>query len=233
MSRSSPRISGIRSVVPPSNGAPSLVPTKPMTAQSPSFAPRSSTAAEGRVLVAQLVDDVVDLGVVDRLDLGLEREVGVVAELDLGPHLDRGLEAERLALDGLDDLDVRVGQRDDVLLEDRLAVRVLDEVLDGLVEDRAGAEDALEDGARGLAGPEAGDARPAGQAADGVAHGAVELVGGDLDLEEDGALGGGGRGHLHRTASIGWADRLRAGGPRTLVGEVGLEPTRRSRGTGS
>ena len=45
ISRSSPMISGIRSVVPPSNGAPSFVPSKPITAQSPSFAPRSSTAA--------------------------------------------------------------------------------------------------------------------------------------------------------------------------------------------
>ena len=38
-------ISGIRSVVPPSNGTPSFVPAKPITAQSPFFAPRSSTAA--------------------------------------------------------------------------------------------------------------------------------------------------------------------------------------------
>ena len=39
---------------------------------------------EGRVLVAQLLDDLVDPGVVDDLDLGLEVEVLVVAELDLG-----------------------------------------------------------------------------------------------------------------------------------------------------
>ena len=93
-----------------------------------------------RVLVAQLVDDLVDLGVVDRLDLGREVEVLVVAELDLGPDLDGRLEDDGLALLGLDDLDVGVGQRQDGLLDERLAVGVLDEVLDGLVEDGAGAE---------------------------------------------------------------------------------------------
>ena len=91
-----------------------------------------------------------------------------------------------------------------------------------------------------LPGRKPGDARAAGKAADGVADGAVEAVGRDLDLEEDGALGGGGRGHLHRTASIGWVAgprprrrRRRAAREEPLVGEVGLEPTRRSRGTGS
>ncbi len=44
MRRSSPMISGIRSEVPPSNGTPSFVPAKPMTAQSPFCAARSSTA---------------------------------------------------------------------------------------------------------------------------------------------------------------------------------------------
>ena len=191
ISRSSPMISGIRSVVPPSNGTPSLrareADDRPVAVLRPAVLDRR----EGRVLVAQLLDDVVDLGVVDGLDLGREVEVRVVAELDLGPHLDRRLEPERLALDGLDDLDVGIRQRDDVLLDERLAIRVLDQVLDGLVEDGARAEDALEDGPRGLAGPEPGDARAAGQAADGVADGAVEAVGRDLDLEEDGALGAG------------------------------------------
>jgi len=38
----------------------------------------------------------------------------------------------------------------------------------------------------------------------GVANRAVEPVGGDLDLEEDGALGCRGGRHIHRPASIGW-----------------------------
>ena len=116
------------------------------------------------------------------LDLGPEVEALVVAELDLGPHLDRGLEDERLALLGLHDVDVGIGQRQDVLLDERLAVGVLDEVVDGLVEDRAGAEVALEDRARRLARTEAGDARSAREAADGVIDGAAEAFGG-LDPE--------------------------------------------------
>ncbi len=67
------------------------------------------------VLVAQLLDDLVDPGVVDGLDLGREREVPVVAEGDLGADLDGGLEDDRLAFLGRDDLDVGVGQGQDVL----------------------------------------------------------------------------------------------------------------------
>ena len=77
-----------------------------------------------------------------------------------------------------DDVDVGVGQRQDLLLDEGLAVGVLDEVLDGLVEDRAGAEVALEDRARRLARTEAGDPRPAREAADGVIDGAAEAFGG-------------------------------------------------------
>ena len=110
---------------------------------------------EGRVLVAQLVDDLVDLRLVDLLDLGGEVEVRVVAELHLGAHLDGRLEAQRLALDRLDDLDVGVGERDDALLDHGVAVRDLDQLLHGLVQDRGGPEDALEDGPGRLAGAEA------------------------------------------------------------------------------
>ena len=141
-------------------------------------------------------------GVVDRLDLGLEVEVLVVAELDLGADLDGRLEDERLALLGLDDLDVGVRQRQDLLLDERVAVGRLDEPVDGLVEDGAVAEDALEDAARRLAGPEAGDAGPLREGPDGLADGPGELLGRDLDLEDDRALGGWGRGDVHRRRSI-------------------------------
>ncbi len=140
---------------------------------------------ERRVLVPQLLDDLVDPGVVDGLDLRLEVEVLVVAELDLGRHLDGRLEDERLALLGLDHLDVRVGQRHEVLLDHRLAVAVADEVLDGLVEDDARAEVPLEDRSRSLAGAEAGDARVARQPADGVVDGAAQTFRGKLDFEQD------------------------------------------------
>ena len=133
---------------------------------------------EGRVLVAQLLEDLVDARVVDGVDLRAEVEALVVAELDLGRDLDGRLEDERLPLLGLHDIDVGVGQRQDVLLDEGLAVGVLDEVLDGFVEDRAGTELALEDGARGLARPEAGDPRPARQVAHGVIDRPAEALGG-------------------------------------------------------
>ena len=189
-----------------------------------------------RVLVAQLLDDLVDLGVVDRLDLGPEVEVLVVAELDLGADLDGRLEDERLALLGLDDLDVGVGQRQDLLLDEGLAVGVLDEVLDGLVEDRARPEVPLEDGARRLARPEAGDARPARQPADGVVRwrgrGARRAA---RSRARWSTLGPGvvviciaGK----YTGEAGTRVRT-APSAADLVGERGIEPPRRSRGTGS
>ena len=63
------------------------------------------------------------------------------------------------------------------------------------------------------------------EAPDGVADGAVETVGGDLDLEEDRALGGGAGGHIHRPASIGWVAASGAAG-----GGAGETPRSRASG---
>src|SRR5207244_11365993 len=112
-------------------------------------------ARERGVLVAELVDDRGDLRVVDRLDLGPEVEVAVVAQPDLRPDRNGGLEDDRLARFGLDDLDLGPRQGDLLALADRLAIGVGDEVLDRLVHDRLGTEDALEHGAWRLARPEA------------------------------------------------------------------------------
>jgi hypothetical protein len=97
----------------------------------------------------------------------------------------------------LHDLDVGVGQRQDRLLDQGRAIRVVDEMLHRFVEHDAGPEGALEHRARCLAGPEAGDARPAAEAADCVLDGAGEPLGRQLDFEDDGTLGGGGGGDLH------------------------------------
>ena len=155
-----------------------------------------------RVLVTQVVDDLVDLAVVDGLDLGPEVEALVVAELDLGADLDGRLEAKGLPLLGLQDLDVGVGERQDPLLDDRLAVGVLDEVVDGVVEDRGGADDPLQDVARRLAGPEPGDPMAAREVRDRLLDLALEALGRELDLELDGALGRGGGRDCHRPGSI-------------------------------
>ena len=158
---------------------------------------------QAAVLVAKLLDDAIDLGVVDGLDLGPEIEVLVVAENDLGADLDGRLEDERLALLGLDDLDVRVREGQQRLLDEGVAVRVLHEPVDGFVEDGAGAEDRLEDAAWRLAGPEAGDSRPLRERSDGLADRAVKAIGRDFDLEDDRALGGRGGSDVHRRGSIG------------------------------
>ena len=194
---------------------------------------------QGRVLVEQFLDDLVDAGVVRGLDLRPEVEVLVVAELHLRADLDGRLEDEGLALLGLDDLHVRVGQGHDVLLDERVAVGRFGQVLDRVVEDRAGAQGSLQDRPRGLAGTEARDARPAGQVADRLGQLLVQAVGWELDLEHDGTVGSGGGGDLHRPRSIGRRHRGGRSRPdghapgRWLVGERGVEPPRRFRGTGS
>ena len=101
------------------------------------------------------------------VDLGRKVEVAVVAERDLGSDLDRDLEDQRLAFLGLDDVDLGVRQRQDVLLDEGVAVGVLDEVLDGVVDDGAGRQLSLEERSRRLARAEARDARRRGEVADG------------------------------------------------------------------
>ncbi len=103
-------------------------------------------------------------------------------------------------------------------------------MLDGLVEDDAGAEVALEDGSRRLARAEAGDAGPPGEGADGIVDGAVETLGRQLDLELDGRLGGGGSGDLHRPRSIGGDRRSGGSGRRQRRVRAGGRGGRRERG---
>ncbi len=163
--------------------------------------------AQRRLLVAELVHDALDLGVVDGLDLGPEREVGVVAQLHLGAQRHNRLVAERLPLLGLDDLDLGAPDDEDVGVVGGalrpLAVAGLDERLDGLVPDRALAQDTLEHAARGLARAEPGDPGALAQAAGGVGDGARNAIDGELHLDDEGALLGRGRSHMHGRGSIG------------------------------
>ena len=158
---------------------------------------RGPRPGQGRVLVAQLVDDLVDLGVVDRLDLGLKLKLRSRRASTSGRTWTVALKIERLALLGLDDLDVGVGQRDD--RPSRRAPR-----------GRRSATRCSTASSRTAPGPRTRSSMARGalpgrnpatrvraQAADGSRR-RVERVGGELDLEDDGALGGGGGGDMHR-----------------------------------
>ncbi len=157
---------------------------------------------EYRVLVAQLVDHLVDPGVVDRLDLRGEVEVAVVAELDRWSDLDGRLEDEALGLVRLDDFDVRRREGQHQQVGHGVAVAVVDQMLDGLVEHGTGAEDAVEHHARCLAGPKAGNLGTPAEPLDGVADGGIETIRRQLDFEDDRASGGGSDIDFHRPRSI-------------------------------
>ena len=146
--------------MPPSNGSPSRDPDERDDRVVAVLGAAVLDRGERRVLVAQLLEDLVDPGVVDRLDLGPEVEVLVVAELDLGRTWTVALKMSGLPSSAwTTSTSALVSGRMSCSIEG-LAIGVLDEVLDGLVEDRAGAEVALEDRSRRLARPEARDARP-------------------------------------------------------------------------
>ncbi len=114
-------------------------------------------------------------------------------------------------------------------LDQRLAVGPLDEAVDGLVEHGSGPEHSLEDGSRRLAGSEAGDAGAAAEGADGLVDGAAEALGGELDLENDGALRGRGGCDVHRRGSIG---RVAGRGPCSRVSGGGRRVRCRSASSG-
>jgi hypothetical protein len=69
---------------------------------------------------------------------------------------------------------IRIGDRQDALLDQGLPVRVLDEVVDRLVQHDARPQDSLQHRAGRLARAKAGDARAAREAPDGVVDSAGE-----------------------------------------------------------
>ena len=161
-----PRCSATSPPVPPSNGAPSILPVKSMVTRSPfsALAP-SPLAANGRLCSAIAAQRLVDLGVGHLGVQPLELDALEVGELDRRQDLDRHRVGEiGLALDHLLDRALLLRQRHlrlahelEAALGDDLGVGLAHRGLDRLGHHRAAIE-ALEMGDRHLAGTEAVDA---------------------------------------------------------------------------
>ena len=174
---------------PPSNGVPSIVPSKSMTRKSPSWAPRS-TAVSSATRRAQPLDLGVDglLRHVGRLLHALEALVGLHLRRRL--HLHLGRERERRALVGavrpvdrrpVDGVDARHGDGPRVPPAQVVAQRLLDH---GVAADLAHDERL-----RRLALAEPGHADRARQVGQRVVERVVDVARGHLDIEADAVVG--------------------------------------------
>ena len=135
MKRSRPMISGIRSVCAPSIGAPSLRAVEADHGVVVGGGAAILDRHQRGLLVAQLLDDLVDRGVVDHVDRDPEWVVGVGAELHLRPQGQSHPVARAGVLAEAEPLRVRDGQQVEVLVAHRLEHGVLEEVLLGVVVD--------------------------------------------------------------------------------------------------
>ena len=194
--RSLPMTSGNRSDVAPSTGWPSRRPSKPMTAKSSACAPRSSTGTSTACWSRSCSMTASTWTSLTSSTCGVKGIARVVAQDDLGADRQGDAVGRALAL-----LEARPlglpGQLQDVAvgLSQRLQHGALVEVLAGLVVDGVGrvgvgavdAQRSLEDRPRRLPGPEAGDAGAAGEVPHAFVDGLLELLGGELDLQHDGA----------------------------------------------
>ena len=120
----------------------------------------ASERAEARAQVLQFGVDLV-VTHLDGVDGELQRVE--VRELELGTDVDLGGELEILAVLLLGDLDVGLTDRSQVRGRHGLAVAAGHGVADDLVQHGLAAEAGLEQLARRLAGPEAGQTHLAGQ----------------------------------------------------------------------
>ena len=123
-----------------------------------------------------------------RLGLGLaDLEALVLAQFGLGADADLELEGERLAL-GLgrgDDLDAGIADRRDAGAEQRPFVPLRQRLADRLLEHGGEADPLDHQRRRRLALAEAGHAHLPGEAAGSLGNSAVDIGGGNLDLDAD------------------------------------------------
>ena len=147
---------------------------------------------QARHALAHLVDLLVDgLGIGGGLAAD-DLQAAVRAERRARAHADLEGERQRLALVGqLAEVQVDVGVADggDAGLVDGLHVPVGQAAADGLVEDRLAADALDDDGRRDLAGAKTGNLHLASELARLRLQRALDLLGGDLDVDAHARLG--------------------------------------------
>ena len=121
-----------------------------------------------------------DVGVVDR-----HRQPVDVGQVELRPDVDLGGEREFLAVVELGDLQVRLAERVDVVLLERLAVQLRDGVVHRLLEHGAAADPLVDDARRDPARAEAGYPDLPGDLAIRPVEVRLQLIERNLDGEPD------------------------------------------------
>ena len=145
---------------------------------------------ERRQPVAQPVDLLVDLGILDLRLAAADLESLVLAELGgrADPDLDR--ERQRLPLLGhVAHVELGLAYRGDPGAVDRVRVPAPERAPDRLVEDRVAAEPADHHRGRNLALAESGYAHLAAELARGLLDAPLDLLGGDFRLDAHARLG--------------------------------------------
>jgi hypothetical protein len=141
-------------------------------------------------LLAQLLDLLVDLLLVDLGLLALDLDLGDVADRGRRAHADLDREGQRLTLGGqVAEVDLGLADGLDPGLVDGLDVPARQRRADGLVEDRLAADALDDDGRRHLALAEARHAQVAAHAAGGLVDAPLDLLRGDLRGDSNPGLG--------------------------------------------
>ena len=203
----------------PSTTSPSLRATRSMTTKSPSAAARSTSvrlAKRSRRFCTCSSTSWSVTATSSTRDL----EAGVVGQLDLGTDVDLGGELEGLVVLELGDVDLRLGQRLEVVGLQRLDVQLGQRLVDRLVEHGAAADLTVDDHRRDLAAAEAGHVDLLGDLLVRRVEARLELLEGHLD----GELGPGRAqsldGALHRWfSSVNLAGRWAGGVSRRARGQ--------------
>ena len=167
---------------------------------------RAVDVEQGGEPLTQCLDLLLDVGVgqLDVVDLGLD--TGVVGQRDRGLDLDLGGELEGLVVLEPGHLDLGLGDRLEGVLLERLDVLLRQHGVDGLVEDRAATDLAVDDRRRDLAPAEAGDVDLLGDLLVRRVEARLELLEGHLDGQLGPGRAQGLDGALHRLSP--WFSRV-------------------------